>query len=224
MTPTVVFDVNETLLDLAPVRVWFHDHFDDRPSAAEWFSELLRLSFVSSVINIYTPFTELAANALTSVADKYRVAVSSHDLTTVSHLLTRLPPHRDSAPGIELLKNAGFSVAALTNSPLTTAQAQLEHAELAPLFDAIMSVEMVERFKPHRSVYLAAAAQLSVEPSFLVMVAAHDWDVAGAMASGCQGVFIARDGRSYSEAFPDPTFVAPDIETAATRIVGASQP
>jgi 2-haloacid dehalogenase len=85
-------------------------------------------------------------------------------------------------------------------------------------------VEMVNRFKPHRSVYLAAADRLGAAPSELVMVAAHDWDIAGAMAVGLDGVFIERPGQIYSPAFPIPTMTAPDIATAATAIIDRYAP
>jgi 2-haloacid dehalogenase len=86
-------------------------------------------------------------------------------------------------------------------------------------FDKILSVEMVDRFKPHRSVYEAAAKALSISTSALAMVAAHDWDIAGAISSGCDGVFITRPGQTYSPAFPDPTLTATDIADAAHQIV-----
>jgi 2-haloacid dehalogenase len=83
----------------------------------------------------------------------------------------------------------------------------------------IMSVEMVNRFKPHASVYRAAADRLDINTSDLVMVAAHDWDVAGAMAAGCDGVFVSRSGQTFSKAFLEPTMTVIDIRDAAVRII-----
>jgi 2-haloacid dehalogenase len=123
------------------------------------------------------------------------------------------------APGLDLLHEAGFTTAALTNSPQATAETQLAHAGIADRFNRIMSVEMVDRFKPHRSVYEAAARSLGVSASEVTMVAAHDWDVTGAIASGCEGVFITRAGQIYSSAFPEPTLIAVDIEHAAHLII-----
>ena len=215
MLPTVVFDVNETLLDLASVRTWFGTEFDDPALAGAWFDEVLRLSFVSSVTNRYVPFTELAGHALTSTVGH---DVHADTMNQIRSILTTLPAHPDVIPGLTMLTGAGYSIAALTNSPRTTAVAQLTNAGIADTFDAILSVEMVQRFKPHHSVYEAAAEHLSIQPSSLVMVAAHDWDVAGAMATGSKGVFVTRGGRTYSSAFPDPTLIAADIHDAAHRI------
>lgn len=219
MKPFVVFDVNETLLDLAPVRSWFSQHFDDTPTASEWFAELLRLSFVSSVTDKYIPFTDLAGAALGSVAQRRGIALESEDLTTIKGILTTLPAHSDVVNGLTSLADAGFVLAALTNSPLDTANAQLDNAGISRFFDAVMSVDMVKRFKPHRTVYLAATTRLGASPTDTVMVAAHDWDIAGAMAAGLGGVFIERPGQIYSASFPAPTFTASDIAEAAALII-----
>ena len=219
MTPIIVFDVNETLLDLAPVRDWFHQRFDDHPDARTWFAELLRLSFVSSVTDRYVPFTDLAGSALETVTAMSGGTIESDDIAQVKGLFVRLPPHPDVVEGLSLLIESGFTLAALTNSPLSTARAQLDNAELSQFFEPIMSVEMVNRFKPHRSVYLAAARHMDTSPKELLMVAAHDWDIAGSMAAGLDGVFIQRPGQIYSPAFPPPTMAAPDIAAAATSII-----
>lgn len=219
MKPAIVFDVNETLLDLVPVRAWFHQRFDDHPDARTWFAELLRLSFVSSVTDHYVPFTNLATAALTTVTERSGEPISSDDISQVKSLFTQLPPHPDVVEGLTLLVESGFTLAALTNSPLPTAHAQLDNAGISRFFETIMSVEMVNRFKPHRSVYIAAAHHLDTSVSDMVMVAAHDWDIAGAMATGIDGVFIKRPGQIYSPAFPPPTMNAADIAEAASTIV-----
>jgi 2-haloacid dehalogenase len=219
MTRIIVFDVNETLLDLGPVREWFRSRFDDQPDARMWFSELLRLSFVSSVTDRYVPFTDLAASALETVGSRSGATVNAQDIAEVKGLFVALPPHPDVIGGMTRLKEAGFTLAALTNSPTSTAHKQLENADISQLLESIMSVEMVSRFKPHRSVYEAAAEHMDTSTSRMVMVAAHDWDIAGAMAAGLNGVFIERPGQIYSSAFPPPSMTAPDIGAAAAAII-----
>ena len=215
----IVFDVNETLLDLEPVRAWFLTRFDGAVDASQWFSELLRLSFVSAATDRYSPFTLLASDALVAVAGPVGTGASPDDIETLGRLMRSLNAHADAREGIERLADAGFSIAALTNSPQDAAVAQLTHARLDDLIDPILSVEMVRRFKPHASVYRAAAERLDVSTSDMVMIAAHDWDIAGAMAAGCQGVYIDRGGRPYSRAFPPPTLSASDVLLAATHLI-----
>jgi 2-haloacid dehalogenase len=219
MKPSIVFDVNETLLDLSPVRIWFTSRFGDHPDASMWFGELLRLSFVSATTDRYVPFPELAKAALATTAERTGTSIGDGDISHIVGIFTTLPAYEDVAPGLDLLHEAGFTTSALTNSPQATAETQLTNAGIADRFDKIMSVEMVNRFKPHRSVYEAAKKTLGVSTSAMAMVAAHDWDITGAIATGCDGIFISRPGQVYSPAFPEPTLIATDIEHAAHQII-----
>ena len=218
--PTVLFDVNETLLDLGPARSLLAERFDGSIDASDWFAELLRLSFVSSVTDTYAPFTVLAGHALTTVATRSGHTVTTDDRTAVGDVLRTLPAHADVTAGLGTLADNGIRIAALTNSPLATARAQLDSAGIAGYFDRIMSVDMVERFKPHRSVYEAACREMGVVPPDATMVAAHDWDVAGAMTAGLTGVFVARPNQTWSPAFDQPDAVVADITEAAAWVVG----
>jgi 2-haloacid dehalogenase len=224
MRKRIVFDVNETLLDLTPVRRWFSERFDKKPDASIWFAELLRLSFVSAATDRYTPFPALGSAALETVAQRCGARVDAEDTAKLGELFASLPAHSEVADGLRRLVEAGFTVAALTNSPQSTAEKQLGRAGIADLFQAIMSVDMVNRLKPHRSVYLAGANHLGAQTSDVVMVAAHDWDVAGAMAAGCDGVFINRPNQMYSSSFERPTMTASDVNQAATAIIAAYGP
>jgi len=219
MKPVIVFDVNETLLDLSPIRVWFAERFRNSPDAKVWFTELLRLSFVSASTDRYLPFTTLATSALDTVASRAGTAATADDMATIAGLFTALPPHEDVELGLDLLRAEGFVIAALTNSPQSTAETQLANAGISARFDHVMSVEMVERFKPHPSVYESAASTLGVAVADITMVAAHDWDISGALSAGALGVFVERPGQSYSSAFEPPTLRVRDIHDAALGII-----
>jgi len=221
MRPVVVFDVNETLLDLEPIRVEFERVFGERAVASVWFATLLRLSFVATITKDYRPFTELGGAAFDMVAAARSSNPSPVDRSAVVGAMRSLPAHPDSSPGLAALADAGFRMAALTNSPLDAARDQLEAAGLAGYLERIMSVDMVEVFKPAAAVYRAAAARLAVPANGMLMVAAHDWDVAGAMAAGCRGAFVSRPGMVLSPVQPKPDIVGTDIEHVAAKIIAA---
>ena len=208
----VVLDVNETLLDLTPIRSFMADRFGDPAIASTWFAELLCLAFVSTTIGEHRSFTELAGHALTTATGE---SAAKDDRDHIVECLRTLPPHPDVAPGLASIRSAGHRLAALTNSPEDTATAQLANAGLAGLLDVIMSVDGVDRFKPHPATYHMAADRLGVRPTDCVMLAAHDWDIAGAMAVGFRGIFVERTGATWSDAFAAPTHRTPDMEGAA---------
>jgi 2-haloacid dehalogenase len=83
MKPSIVFDVNETLLDLSPVRTWFTSRFEDHPDASMWFGELLRLSFVSATTDRYVPFPVLAEAALATTAERANTSIGDGDISHI---------------------------------------------------------------------------------------------------------------------------------------------
>lgn len=219
MRPAILCDVNETLLDLAPVRAEFGRIYGDQSVADTWFTQLLDLAFVAAITGFYRPFPDLGAAAFDMVAERRGVAPKAIDRDAVVSALGTLPAHPDAVAGLRLLDDAGFRVAALTNSPRLVAEEQLARAGLASRFERIMSVEMVGTFKPAPATYLAATTELGTVPHQTVMVAAHDWDVAGAMAAGLIGAFVARPGRVLSPLQPPPAFIGPDFAAVALALI-----
>ncbi len=214
----IVFDVNETLLDLGPIRRGFAEAFGDEAVAATWFGTLLKLSFVSAIVDEYHPFTDLARAAFDMVRAAEGATVADEVRDDILGRIRTLPPHPDVLPAIERMAGAGIPMAALTNSPPATAKAQLTNAGIAPYLAEILTVDMVRRFKPAPEVYRTAAARLAIPIDHMVMVAAHDWDVAGAMHAGAAGAFVARPGQVLSPLQPEPAFVVADLGQLADAL------
>jgi 2-haloacid dehalogenase len=55
------------------------------------------------------------------------------------------------------------------------------------------------------------------------LVAAHGWDVAGAMAAGCRGAFVARPGRLPDPVAPPPDLTGDDLEQVADQLLALHQ-
>jgi 2-haloacid dehalogenase len=117
-----------------------------------------------------------------------------------------------------MLKSAGFRMVALTNSPVTVAEEQLKFAGLIDFFETVISVEEVKTLKPDAKVYVYATQKMDVEPSNSYLIAAHAWDVAGAMAIGCKGALIKRSGIAANPIAPVPTMIAESFSLIAEQI------
>jgi len=223
--PTLlVFDVNETLLDLRALVPAFTEAFEDPRAMNEWFLRTLHGSLVASTLRARESFATIAGSALDDLATARRVVLPEESRTRILTTLRQLPLHEDVRAAFEHLREAGFMLAALTNSPRALAIEQLEHAGIAASFDRIMSVETTARFKPDAETYLAAARTLHVPIDQIRLVAAHDWDVAGAIGAGARGAFIAREGATYREWLPRPDIDGPDLVQVARAIVETDSP
>ena len=218
MTSAVVFDVNETLLDLAALDPLFAEWFGRASVRREWFAQTLHVAMTLAATRAYRGFDEVGAAALAAVARQYGIDLDGDARARLRETLHHLPPHRDVEPALRLLREAGVTTAALTNNPLSVVREQMRHAGLRSLFDAVMSVEEAGALKPAPEVYRLAVDRLGLPPGSLWMVAAHGWDIAGAQRCGLRGAFVARPGQE-PDPFSPPEVVAADLVVAARAIL-----
>jgi 2-haloacid dehalogenase len=221
MKKLIVFDVNETLLDLKALDPKFEQIFGDASIRTSWFGQVLRNSLVATITGQYDDFGKIAGAALTMTADLHKVALSDEDRTTIMGGIRSLPPHADVMIGLEKLQSAGFRLFTLTNSPPQVVEAQLQNAGLTSYFEKSFSVDSIKKFKPDAEVYKMAADELQVSADRIRLVAAHDWDVAGALLAGCSAAFIARPGHVLNPAMPEPDVVGKDLIEVAEKIIAA---
>ncbi len=219
MSRVIVFDVNETLLDLAALDPAFERVFGDVPARREWFAQMLRLAFVSVITDRYADFGTIGRAALLMTAQRLGVDLPEEELASILSGMRALPPHSEVPASLDRLRKAGMRLAALTNSTKEAADAQLMHAGLDDSFEQVLSVEYAGRLKRHPAVYHMAADRLGVEPGGMRLVAAHNWDITGAMRAGCAGAFIARPGMVLGLLDEHPDIVGPDLAAVADRIL-----
>ena len=219
----LVFDVNETLLDLRALAAPFESVFGDGAIFSQWFGQVIQSALLTVVTGPYNDFGRVGRSALDMLAERRGLTLDDEQRDLILGTMRTLPPHPDVIPALEVLKDAGFRMAALTNSPPQVAEAQLNHAGLAPFLERIMSVDAVQSLKPAARVYEYAAEQLGVEPGEMRLIAAHSWDVAGAMRAGCAAGFVARPGMVLDPLFPAPDVVAADLIGVAEKIIAAAR-
>lgn len=219
MPRVVVFDVNETLLDLAALDPVFADAFGSAATRREWFTQVLQSAMTATLAGLYRDFSEVGAAALEMVAERHGVALADEQRRAVAETMRRLPPHPEVPAALQRLQDAGLSLAALTNSPAATMAAQLDNADLARYFDQQISVDGARALKPALAVYRHAAQVLGVAPTGMLMVAAHGWDLAGAMSAGCGTAFVARPGQVRERLFPEPEISGRDLNEVAEAII-----
>ena len=218
MHRAVIFDVNETMLDLGALDPLFGQWFSDPSARKDWFAHTLHLAMTLAATRAFRNFGDVGAAALSQVARRRGVSLPANAPTRMHDAMLYLPVHADVAPALHLLRDAGLATAALSNNPLPVVRVQLRHAGLAPLFAEIMSVDEAGTLKPAPEVYEFAANRLNLPPGSIWMVAAHGWDLAGATRAGLRGAFVARPGQS-PDPFASPEIIAGDLVAVAHAIL-----
>lgn len=217
----IFFDVNETLLDLEPLKRSVVEKLGGRKDlGALWFATMLHYSLVSTVGNQYHDFGKIGGAALRMVGANAGIHLSEAEAMAVIKPILSLDAHPDVKQGLKLLKDAGFTLVSFTNSSNNAVKQQLEHAGLTQYFDASISVEDYGKFKPDEQVYHWAARKMKAKDEECLLVAAHGWDTAGALWAGWQAAFIARPGQQLFPLAPPPHYNVPELVTLAKEIAG----
>jgi len=219
MKRLIVFDVNETLLDLSALDQEFERVFGSSSRRGDWFAQVLQNSLVATITGKYDDFGKIAGVALDMTAQRHQIELLQEDRSTILGGIRSLPAHPDVKIGLNQLKDAGFRLFTLTNSPPQVVEAQLKNSGLFEYFERSLSVDAIKRFKPDAEVYKMTAKELGVSVEQVRLVAAHDWDVAGALLAGCAAAFIARPGKVLNPLMPVPDIIGNDLIEVAGKII-----
>lgn len=223
MPRVIVCDVNETLLDVGALEPHFKEAFGDGRVLQEWFANVLLYSEVATLAGPYADFASIGGAALDMVASARGITLASADRTRILQGMLTLPPHPDVRDGLHTMREAGLRLVTLTNSAPAAVQQQLANAGLASFFERSFSVDTVRRFKPAPEAYRSVADALKIPTGQLRLVAAHAWDIVGALRAGCSAAFVARPGKVLYPLGPQPDITAPDFRRVAEAIVAAER-
>jgi 2-haloacid dehalogenase len=219
----LVFDVNETLIDIESMAPLFERIFGDPQALREWFNQLVMYSMTTTLSGLYVDYFSLGQGVLQMLATTHHLAITDDDVQTLKDSMLTMPAHPDVADGLTALRDNGFRLVTLTNSPPNPdGPSPLEHAGLAHFFEQMFSVQARRACKPAATVYRYVCEELAVAPEECMMVAAHVWDTIGAQSAGFSGALITRPGNAplpIAE-LPQPTLVANDLREFAQRLCG----
>jgi 2-haloacid dehalogenase len=195
----VAFDVNETLLDLAPVRAALVEHGEPGELLPTVFGRTLLLGFAASTAGTWCSFRAAFEAALTQLT-----ALPPAQRSAVADTFLELTPHPDVEPALRRLTEAGVRAVTLSHGSPGVAEAGLSRGGVTPLVERTLTSESIRTWKPDRAAYLWAAGVCDVDPARMALVAVHSWDVHGAQRAGLTGGWAARAERSYAAVFDAP--------------------
>jgi 2-haloacid dehalogenase len=196
----VAFDVNETLLDLAPVRAALVEQGEPEHLLTTVFARTLLTGFAAATAGTWCSFRAAFEASLAQVTE-----LTAAQRSTVADAFLELSPHPDVEPALRRLREAGVRAITLTHGAAGVAEAGLARGGLTALVERTLTAESIRAWKPNREAYLWAAGVCDVAPDRMALVAAHSWDVLGARRAGLTAAFTsARSERVYADVFEPP--------------------
>ena len=215
------FDVNETLLDLTAMKDSVSQVLGGRKDLLPlWFTTMLQYSLVSTVGNQYNDFGVIGAAALQMVAANNGITLNEEQAkASILGPIRSLPAHPEVKASLQKLKDVGYKLVSFTNSSNKGVETQFKNSGLLDYFDERLSVEDIGKFKPHVDAYIWAARKMQIKPEDCMLVAAHGWDIAGAIWANWRGAFISRPGAQLYPLADKPEIIATDLALITEQLI-----
>lgn len=212
-----VFDAYGTLFDVAaaartvaaePGREDFAEHW---PKIAEtWRLKQLQYTWLRGLADAYTDFWEVTQNGL----DYALAATGMEDPELRERLLAlywELECYEEVPPMLAALKEAGLETAILSNGSPAMLKGAVDNAGIGGLLDAVLSVESVGIFKPHRSVYELVGQRFGTAPAEVLFVSSNCWDACAGAGFGFTVAWANRAGEPVDRLPWQPAHVIEDL-------------
>ncbi len=217
--PLIVFDVNETILDLRTMEPIFERIFGERSAMRLWFANLIMYSAALTVAGCYVPFTDIGSAVMKMLADTQDIKINEADKAELTERFSTMPPYSEVPAALRKMRDTGFRLFTLTDNLLEVQTRQLEHGGIVDLFERRFSADSVRHHKPSRQAYAHVEKELGVQASQLCLIACHTWDTLGAVAAGWQAALIKRVGNDVLGVGPQPQIVGDDLNDVADQLI-----
>ncbi len=197
-----VFDAYGTLFDFAAAAKGCRDVLGDDVDrlTALWRDKQLQYTWLRALQGRHAEFWQVTGDALDFAVET--LAIDKPGLRDrLMNLYLTLAAFPEVPDVLGRLKQSGLRTAILSNGSPAMLDAAVKAARLEALLDAVLSVEEVGVYKPHRKVYQLAVDRLGVPAAAIAFQSSNAWDAYAASAFGMQVVWCNRYGQR-SERLP----------------------
>lgn len=187
--------------------------------SAHWRRKQLEYTWLRAVAGAHVDFWQVTQDALdwAMEAEGLDNPALRRRLLDLYHQLAAFP---EVPQVLARLKAQGLGLAILSNGAPAMLDAAARSAGIAPVLDAILSVEDVGVFKPHPLVYGMVGARFGTRPSEVAFVSSNGWDACAAAAFGFRAIWVNRDAAPPDRLQGRPAHVLADL-TALPDLLAA---
>lgn len=224
MPAALCFDAFGTLFDAESPAATLRDRADAPAGVIDevvalWREKQLQYSYLVALMDAYRPFDEVTRDALEYALAYYGLDLKETDRGAVADAYDELDPFPDTEPALDRLDGTGFDLAVLSNGAPHSLESLTRAAGIAGRFDAVISADEVETFKPDPAVYENAANRLNHQLADCWLVTSNAWDAAGAAAAGMGVAWVNRADDPRERVGPAPTMAVDSLTALADELV-----
>ena len=137
----------------------------------------------------WTKIDDLHRMILDDIVVKFGLELDEATRRELNLAWHRLDPWPDAVEGLQRLRRR-FTICTLSNGNLGLLADMAKRAGLP--WDLILSAEVFRHYKPDPEAYLGVCEVFDIEPAQMMLVAAHQDDLAAARACGCRSAYVER--------------------------------
>jgi 2-haloacid dehalogenase len=215
---TCVFDAYGTLFDVAAAaRQAAAEPGQERlaalwPRLAEdWRRKQLEYTWLRAVMGTHADFRQVTADGLDWALEAAGLGDDPALRARLLALYDELQAYPEVPAMLTALKAAGFATAILSNGEPGMLDSAVGSAGIGGVLDAVLSVESVGVFKPHRSVYDLVGGRFGCAPAQVLFVSSNGWDAAAAAHYGFATAWVNRSGAPMDRLPARPDHVLADL-------------
>lgn len=221
----ITLDLYGTILDLeSSMLPAFSDFlsardYNDNPRDVlrAWQTAYLQEMMIDTLLGRgRTPFEQISRDSLSHMLARLSIPHTADDVKDLMESRRRAGLFPDVKEGLERLGST-YTLVVLSNGDLEPLRQTV--ANLSLPVEQVISAEQAGVYKPHPAVYQLGVSHLGLEPNLVMHVAAHAWDIRGAVASGMRGAYVNRDAMPFGESPFRPDLEASDLRDLAAKLL-----
>ncbi len=215
---TCVFDAYGTLFDVGsaarqaanePGNEKLRDSWE--LIASHWRLKQLQYTWVRAVSGEHSDFWKVTCDGLDWALEAENLHEDEALRSRLLALYRELTAYPEVPQMLADVRGMGFATAILSNGTPSMLESAVDAAGVSGFFHAILSVESVGVFKPHRSVYDLVGKHFGCHPSEVLFVSSNGWDAAAASGHGFETVWVNRANEPIDRLPWKPSHVHPDL-------------
>jgi 2-haloacid dehalogenase len=216
----IAFDAYGTIFDVHSIGVVGDRLFPGRGAelSALWRVKQIDYTRLRTMSDRYEPFSKITRDALSHAAAALALPLDDERAEALMIEYERLAVFSDSADAIAQLQTSGLPMAILSNGDPPMLEAIVANGGLAGVFDHLLSVDSVGRFKTAPEAYELGPLAFGCEARDILFVSSNCWDACGATWYGYTTFWVNRTGAPLEALGVVPTATGSTMHDVLTFI------
>jgi 2-haloacid dehalogenase len=188
-----------------------------------WRDKQIEYTRLRTMCSMYKPFWEVTQDALVFSCKKLKLDLTLDAQNALMGQYAKLQAFPENLGVLQQLQGMGLKLAILSNGNPQMLDAAVEAAGMRGVFNHILSVDAVKKFKTAPEAYQLAPDVFGLSARNILFVSSNCWDACGATWFGYTTFWVNRAGAPLEELGVTPNATGPDMSALLDYVRSQSQ-